>query len=586
MKLWLALKSYSLIFWAKPELFAPTVYAVTAVVVIVAALQQFALRRSSWLKRNVVNLAAAAMTAGWATFSVRAAARMVQLDPEVHPLKPAGLRLDAIALFVFALLISSFTWLPVLFDFLERTSGAVMVAVRQLRARKSGFLTAISFLAFLGVGISSFGLCLTIAVMSGFGDDLKRKILGNNAHIVIDSESGGFANWSPILDRVRRVSGVTNATALVQGEVMVTSQTNLSGVILRGIDPNGAGVAQSLRRELIRGRIEYLTEPARLLEPTYEDTRPLTARDTERPTSAPGGSDTAGANKPPRNELPAGLAPLPPMPTPAPGAYVVPGMLIGRELASNLHLQVGDEIHVVSPFGGMVTPAGPLPKTQSFRVAGIFYTGMYEYDTKYAFLAIGEAQTFFNYRANEVTSIELRVADVDNVEQVSSQIASLVQANHLRMRDWKELNKNLFRALKLEKLMMFVLLGVAIFVASFAVLATLLLLVMEKGREIALLKALGATQGFVARVFVCVGALIGLVGGVLGTGTSWLVCTLIQRLGIPLDPEVYYIDRLPVHVNGSDFAMVLSLSVGVCLLATILPAILAARMRPVEGMRL
>ena len=363
---------------------------------------------------------------------------------------------------------------------------------------------------------------------------------------------------------------------------MVTSQTNLSGVILRGIDPRGGGVAQSLRRELIRGRIEYLSEPARLLEPTYEDTRPLTARDTERPTADPG----TDPNKPRRNTLPPGLAPLPPMPTPAPGAYVVPGMLIGRELASNLHLQVGDEVRVVSPFGGMVTPAGPLPKTQLFRVAGIFYTGMYEYDTKFAFLAIGEAQSFFNYHANEVTSIEIRVAEVDSVEQVSSQLMAIAQANHLRIRDWKELNRNLFRALKLEKLMMFVLLGVAIFVASFAVLATLLLLVMEKGREIALLKALGATQSFVARVFVCVGALIGLVGGILGTGTSWMVCTLIHKLGIPLDPEVYYIDRLPVHVNGSDFAMVLGLSVGVCLLATILPAILAARMRPVEGMRL
>jgi lipoprotein-releasing system permease protein len=583
MRLWVAIKSSVLLLWVKPDYFAPIVYALTALVVVLAVLQQILLRKSTTLKRTVFNLLSVGLSVGCASLAIRAAARMVALDPEVHPLKPAGLRLDAIGLYILALLLSSFTWLPPLFDALERSHGAVMVAVRQLRARKSGFLTAISFLAFLGVGISSFGLCLTIAVMSGFGDDLKRKILGNNAHIVIDSERGGFTNWAPILAHVRAVHGVTNATALVQGEVMVTSQTNLSGVILRGIDPRGQGVAQSLRRELIRGRMEYLSEPARLLEPTYEDTRPLTARDTERPspTDSPG-----AAPKPARNELPQGLAPLPPLPTPVAGSYVVPGMLIGRELASNLHLQVGDEVRVVSPFGGMVTPAGPLPKTQLFRVAGIFYTGMYEYDTKFAFLAIGEAQSFFNYRANEVTSIEIRVTDVDSVEQVAAQMTEIARTHHLRIRDWKELNRNLFRALKLEKLMMFVLLGVAIFVASFAVLATLLLLVMEKGREIALLKALGATQGFVAKVFVCVGALIGLVGGILGTGTSWLVCTLIHRLGIPLDPEVYYIDRLPVHVNATDFAMVLGLSVGVCLLATILPAILAARMRPVEGMRL
>lgn len=241
---------------------------------------------------------------------------------------------------------------------------------------------------------------------------------------------------------------------------------------------------------------------------------------------------------------------------------------------------------MVSPFGGMMTPAGPLPKTQAFRVAGIFYTGMYEYDTKYAFVTIRDGQQFFNYRADEVSSIEVRVSDVDVAEQVASQIVPMTQGRELRVRDWKELNKNLFRALKLEKLMMFVLLGVAVFVASFAVLATLLLLVMEKGREIALLKALGATDGFVARVFVNVGLLIGLVGGTLGTGTAWLVCTLVRVLGIPLDPEVYYIDRLPVFVALSDFGMIWCIAVGLCLVATVPPAILAARMRPVEGMRL
>jgi lipoprotein-releasing system permease protein len=383
-----------------------------------------------------------------------------------------------------------------------------------------------------------------------------------------------------LLERVRAIPGVTSATALVQGEVMVTSQTNLSGVILRGIDPRGGGAAESLRRELIRGRIEYLDEPVRLLSPSPEDTRPLTPRDAERLREGVGPPSSRA-----RNELPPGLAPLPPPPTPAPGSYVLSGLVIGRELASNLHLQVGDEVRVVSPFGGMMTPAGPLPKTQLFRVAGIFYTGMYEYDTKYAFTTISAAQQFFNYRADEVTSIEVRVGDVDAAEQVARRIVPMTQGRELRVRDWKELNANLFRALKLEKLMMFILLGVAVFVASFAVLATLMLLVTEKGREIALLKALGATDAFVARVFVNVGLLIGLVGGTLGTGTAWLVCTMVRRLGIPLDPEVYYIDRLPVFVSLSDFGMIWCIAVALCLIATILPAIFAARMRPVEGMR-
>jgi lipoprotein-releasing system permease protein len=565
---------------ARPDALLPLSIGLAVAAALLAILQHALLRRRGRVARTVFDLGASALLVACAVQCVRAAAKLTALDPELHPIKPAALRLTAIAIVVEALLVSSFVFLPVVFDALERTAGAMMVAVRQLRARKSGFLTAISFLAFLGVGLSSFGLCLTISVMAGFGNDLKRKILGNNAHVVIDRERGGYADWRPLLDRVRAVPGVANATALVQGEVMVTSQTNLSGVLLRGIDPNGRGAAENLRRELIRGRLEYLTEPSWLLEPNPEDTRPLTPRDTERLRE--GGAASAQPPARPRAE---GVAPLPRAPTPAPGSYVVPGMIIGRELASNLHLQVGDEVHVVSPFGGMMTPAGPLPKTQSFRVAGIFYTGMYEYDTKYAFVTIGNAQQFFNYRSDEVTSIEVRVTDVDVASRVAAAITPMTRGRDLRVRDWQELNKNLFRALQLEKLMMFVLLGVAIFVASFAVLATLLLLVMEKGREIALLKALGASDGFVARVFVNVGLLIGLVGGTLGTGTAWLVCTMVQRLGIPLDPEVYYIDRLPVFVAASDFGMIWSIAVGVCLLATIFPAILAARMRPIEGMR-
>ncbi|MDP3276034.1 MAG: ABC transporter permease [Deltaproteobacteria bacterium] len=564
--------------WLRGNVLVPACFALGAVVALVALVQHVLLRRRSALVRGIADSLATLGLALTAKFAVAASLQLLRLEPEVHPLRPASMRLLAIGLLIEAFLVSSFVWLPKLFDGLERTTGAMLVAVRQLRARKSGFLTAISFLAFLGVGLSSFGLCLTISVMAGFGNDLKHKILGNNAHVVIDVERGGFTNWRPLVDRIRTLPGVTTATALVQGEVMITSQTNLSGVLLRGIDPEARGTADNLRRELIRGRMEYLQEPSRLLEPSYEDTRPLTPRDTERPqaTTAP---------RPAARGLPSGVAPLPPPPTPSPGSYVLPGLIIGRELASNLHLQVGDEVRAVSPFGGMITPAGPLPKTQSFRIAGIFYTGMYEYDTKYAFLTIRDAQSFFNYRDNEVSSIEVQVSDVDNAENVARAIAPIARPQSLRVRDWQELNRNLFRALKLEKLMMFVLLGVAIFVASFAVLATLLLLVMEKGREIALLKALGATDGFVARVFVFVGLLIGLVGATLGAGTALMVCTLVQKLGVPLDPEVYYIDRLPVHVTASDFGMIWLIAVGVCLLATILPAILAARMRPVEGMR-
>lgn len=210
---------------------------------------------------------------------------------------------------------------------------------------------------------------------------------------------------------------------------------------------------------------------------------------------------------------------------------------------------------------------------------------MYEYDTKYAYVTIPIAQNFFNYEGDKITSIEVRLADVDRSDAVAEAIRPMVHGDGWRVRDWKELNQNLFRALRLEKLMMFVLLGVAIVVASFAIVATLLLLVIEKGREIAVMKAMGASDSFIARVFVTVGLLIGLVGSTLGVSTALLVCWLIQRVGIPLDPAVYYINRLPVFISPSDYALVAGLSIAVCLLATLYPAYAAARLRPVEGMR-
>lgn len=528
-----------------------------------------ALLRLAWVLRTLL----VALDAVLATLLVVHSLRAERLTPEMPPAQLAIPRLVALVLGIEGVLLSTSLWLPWFFDGLERWGAALMVAVRQLRARKSGFLTVISSFAFFGVGLACFGLCFTISIMGGFGNDLKRKILGNNAHVVVDRDHGGLTDWQPLAARIRRIPNVVSATPLVQGEVMVTSQTNLSGVILRGIDPTERNATEVLRRELIRGQLGYLQQPEVLLTlPSgHPDRRPVTSRERD-----------------PREGAPPPLAP-PPRPV-REGDYstadVLPGLLIGRELATNLHLQVGDEVRVVSPFGGMMTPAGPLPKTRLFRVAGVFFSGMYEYDSKYAFVTIPVAQDFFNLGAGTITSIEVRVTDPDNVEPIAEQVRSLAEGQRLRVRDWKHLNQNLFRALRTERLMMFVLLGIAIVVASFAIVATLLLFVMEKGREIAVLKAMGASDRFVAAVFVCVGGLIGLVGSVLGVGVATGVCTFILRVGIPLDPAVYYINRLPVHISPGDYGLVVLMAMVISLLATLYPAALAARLRPVEGMRI
>ena len=517
-------------------------------------------------------LAVAALSAGALYASFKVPRHSFEPTP---PALVGGLRVLGLVAALEAYFLSTFLWLPRLFDRLEALSAEVLVAVRQLRARKSGFLTVISFLAFFGVGLGAFALCMTISVMGGFGNDLKRKILGNNAHVVVDRERGGFEDWSPLLAQIRQVPEVTAATPLVQGEVMVTSQTNLSGVILRGIDPRSQGIVRTLRHDLIRGTIDLLERPERILHASLADRRPVSARGEEEPALP------ASARQP----EPEGLRGFPSSPGDGPATDPpLPGIIVGRELASNLHLAVGDEVRVVSPFGS-IGPMGPVPKTKLFRVAGVFYSGMYEYDTKYAYVLIPVAQRFFNYQRDAITAIEVRVADVDRSDAITARVTELARARNLRVRDWKALNQNLFRALKLEKLMIFLLLTVAIIVASFSIVATLLLLVTEKGREIAVLKAMGASDGFIMRVFIAVGTLIGVVGALLGVTGALVTCVIVQRVGIPLDPEVYYIERLPVTISPGDYGLVFVTSVGICLAAATFPAWLAGRLKPVEGLR-
>lgn len=552
--------------------------------------------RGRWMLFAGWMLVCLALAAVELTLSFRIVQRPFQVTP---PGLQVGLRVAGVLAILEAYFLSTFLWLPKLFDQMELSVTEVLVAVRQLRARKSGFLTVISFLAFFGVGLGAFALCMTISVMGGFGNDLKRKILGNNAHVVVDRERGGFTEWSELLRQISSVPDVQTVTPLVQGEVMITSQTNLSGVILRGIDPASTGTVRTLRHDLIRGRVDYLTEPDRLNHLTAWERRPVTGRGEEELAPPPGVNPEIGDKPPARRDAgagdasahesthnanttgfgdPSGIART------GPAADPLPGIIVGRELATNLHLAVGDEVRVVSPFGS-IGPLGPVPKTKLFRVAGIFYSGMYEYDTKYAYVTIPVAQRFFNYRDNAITSIEVRLTDVDRSDAVTERVGQIVASHHLRVRDWKQLNQNLFRALKLEKLMIFLLLTVAIIVASFSIVATLLLLVTEKGREIAVLKAMGASDGFITRVFLAVGTLIGVVGALLGVTGALITCLVMQKVGIPLDPEVYYIERLPVTISPGDYALVFVTAVAICLAAATFPAWLAGKLQPVEGLR-
>jgi lipoprotein-releasing system permease protein len=460
--------------------------------------------------------------------------------------------------------------LPYMLDRLEGRRFTSFVAARHVRSQKSGFLTVISVLSICGVAISSCALSSVVSVMGGFSQDLKRKILGNNAHIVIDQTAGTtWGDYEPVLAAVRKIPGVSGATPVVHGEVMASSASNLAGVIVKGIDPESINDVIELRNNIEVGKLDYIEHPEKL---------------TKLPPTEVIGIGPGGEQYLKGSELPALSEDI----DPDVRAVLItkperPGVILGRELAKTLHVYVGDEVTLVSPLGDL-GPMGVLPKTKRFRVAAIFYSGMYEYDAMSVYTMIGEAMDYFT-TGGKISQIDVKVDDAEGADRIAPAVVAAVNRPDLRIRDWREINKNLFSALKLERFATFIILSIAIMVASFCIVCTLLLMVTEKGKEIAILKAIGASDGSILRTFMIEGIIIGGIGTVFGVVTGLAMCTGLKWFGLRLDPEVYYIDRLPISVNGWDFLTVAAAALTICTLSTVYPAFAASRLRPVDGLR-
>ncbi|MGO8993364.1 MAG: FtsX-like permease family protein [Polyangiaceae bacterium] len=468
-------------------------------------------------------------------------------------------------LFVLALL------LPWLLDRLEGRTFSSFVGARHVRSPKSGFLTVISVLSICGVSLSSCALSSVVSVMGGFSADLKRKILGNHAHITIDRESAApWDGYEDVLTRVRLVPGVVAATPVVQSEVMVSSPSNLAGVIVHGIDPGTIGNVIELPQDIEVGKLGYLENPEKLVHLPPDEVIGI----------GPGGEQYLhGAEMGPDDDIDPDVKAVLAAPP------LRPGIIVGRELAKTLHVYVGDEVTLVSPVGDL-GPMGVMPRTKKFRIAAIFFTGMYEFDASDVYVDLREAQTYFA-TDDKVSMIDVKTEDAERIEPVTKRVTEAVLSTRpeLRVRDWRELNKTLFSALKLERFATFIILSIAILVASFCIICTLLLMVSEKGKEIAILKALGASDNAILRTFMTEGIVIGAIGTVFGVATGLGLCTGLSVFGLRLDPDVYYIDRLPIAVNGWDFLTVAVSALSICTLATLYPAHAASTLRPVEGLR-
>ncbi len=516
--------------------------------------------------------------------------------------------------------------LPLMLDYLERRSFVSFVAARHVRASKSGFLTIISILSILGVCISSFALCIVVSIMGGFGADLKNKILGNNAHISIDSlsssptsglggvdpdaaaaaavdaaaaglavaatsELGGFGKspWDTLLQKIRLVPGVVAASPVVTGEAMASSQSNTAGVLLRGVETTSIGSVIDLVKNIEVGRFDFLSDPS-LIDEMADDEPIWIGRGGHRYLRGPNSRASARDAKSTDAPAPAKLDGKDGEDLDADVVEALrdeeesyPGVVLGRELAKTLHVYVGDEITLVSPVGDL-GPLGIMPRARKFRVAAVFYSGMYEYDSSHAYMTLPVAQRFLD-RDGTISQIEVKVEREDQAGEVRERLSQALAGEDLRIRDWKEMNKGLFSALELEKIVTFIILSIAIVVGSFCIICTLLLMVTEKSKEIAILKATGASDTGILKVFMTEGLLIGGIGTVFGVATGLVLCLGLLWFGVRLDPDVYYVDRLPINVDPADYAVVALCSLGITIAATIYPAVAASRLRPVEGIR-
>lgn len=485
--------------------------------------------------------------------------------------------------------------------------------------RRSSFISVITIISIGGVAVGVWAMLVVLSVMSGFSQDLRSKILGANAHIIVMRYGTDFTEYPEVEKKLRSVKGITGVSPFVLNEVMVSSEINLSGAIIKGIDPGSAPQVSDLAKNMVQGSLDLLDHPEKISAfnaaglpdknpadgSDWEPKKPVptgAAKPAQHENSAPPPDPSATAKETPTepakttdDDEMAALAALAGTTTPHPGAPpnapglapesgpLLPGIIIGQELARSLKVFVGDPVNVVSPVGEL-GPTGPVPKARAFRVAGIFYSGMYEYDAKFIYIHLSQAQDFFSTKG-AVTGIEIKVDDIENTSGISRGILKTLGGYPYRTKDWKEMNRNLFSALKLEKIAMFIILAFIILVASFNILSTLIMVVLEKGKEIAILKSMGVTDSSIMKIFVVYGLIIGSLGTSIGVVLGMVSCLLIRQFGVGLDPEVYYISQLPVRMNPVEFVVVAVSAIIVSYLATLYPSLQAARLNPVDGLR-
>jgi len=419
----------------------------------------------------------------------------------------------------------------------------LFISLRYLRARrKQVFVSIITFISIAGIFLGVAALIIVIAVMNGFETDLRTKILGINSHVIVMDHTGGMRDYPRVKQEVSQVPGVVAVTPFIYTQAMLKNGNNVTGGVLRGLAVEDALKVINLGK-IREGSLDYL-------------------KDGER--SIPG--------------LKPELADL-------------PGILIGRELAKHLGVFLFETLYVVSP-AGVSTPMGMVPRMKPFVVVGIFESGFYEYDSSLAYVSLKTCQEFLNM-GDLVTGLEIRVDDIYRADEIAKTIERKLGYPYWG-RNWMEMNRNLFSALRLEKRVMFIILSLIVLVAAFNIISALIMIVMEKNKDIAILKTMGATQSDIMKIFIFQGVIVGALGTFLGCIAGLAVAFNLEAIsrfveklfGFKILPgDVYYLSELPSQVNFGDVGIIVAGTMLISFLSTIYPSWRASRLDPAEALR-
>lgn len=410
------------------------------------------------------------------------------------------------------------------------------IGFRYLKAkRKQSFISVITIISMSGIAVGVMALIVVLSVMTGFEDEIKKRILGLNSHVLLYEFGSEFENSELIMQTVKENEHVLGASPFIQKEAMLTYEASGQGVVIRAIDVDTVSDVAEIFDKITQGSEEGLRV-------TF-------------------------------------------------GEETLPGILLGLELSRNLGVTIGDRVNIISP-GSSTRMVSGIPRMAAFEVSGIFEAGMYEYDSGMAFMSIANAQRFFKL-GQTVTGIEIKVDDIYKAREIGTEIRNSLEGTYY-VRIWEDMNRNLFSALKMEKIVMFVILTLIILVAALNIISTLIMVVMEKGKDIAILKSMGATKKSIMKIFMTEGLVIGVAGTFIGLVLGLALAFNIEHvvgfieniLGIKaLDPSVYYISKVPSKVEASFVIIITLVSLTISFLATLYPSYRASKYDPVEGLR-